>query len=126
MQCTINLNDFAHAKPNGTWIFVLLPCSCTLVVFVVVVVWWPIAESAFRIYYYDLKVHKALEGDSRISLHNWHNQPKAGDKISRRAAAEVLKSDANTPDLSISIYLARPPKVGRSHKEALQLEVLLH
>jgi len=70
MQRTINLNDFAHAKPNGTWIFALVSLVFVLIVgaAVVVVVWWPIAESAFRIYYYDLKVHKALEGDSRISL----------------------------------------------------------
>jgi len=54
-----------------------------------------LAGSAFWIYYYDLKVHKPLEGDSdseqRISLHNWHNQPKASAIKSASPSNHPLK-----------------------------------
>lgn len=108
-------------------------CSCSLSVFVVVVC-WAIADGAFRIYYYDLKVHKPLEGRlAHFASHNWHNQPKAErDKISRRAKSDAPLQQQQLPFHSLplltAIYLARLPpptaKVGRSHKEALQLEVL--
>lgn len=67
MQRTINLNDLRSCKTKWHLHFVLFShcCSCSLAV---VVVRWAIADGAFRIYYYDLKVHKPLEGDSRISL----------------------------------------------------------
>lgn len=101
-------------------------CSCSLSVFVVVVC-WAIADGAFRIYYYDLKVHKPLEGRlAHFASHNWHNQPKAErDKISRRAKSDApLQQQQQLPFHSLplltAIYLARLPPILPKLVEAIK------